>query len=461
MDFSKNYENLLNQMNFDEDSKKVTHNINKNTPLLPFKSREPERVTFDNGFYPILGEVSRLLLNKEWENNLDVNNIISGITKNDSIDIEDSTDKYLEKLLKEYLFKENDELKILNSYLYLYVPLSEKKRRFVGEMDMAIFFRDIFCRNNNELVNFFENNGSNHIIIDLILNNIANFPDKTTNYKYESILPSISNLFTEDIVFAVKHEKFLIENIIYIFAYYYFFYITQLIIKLNKDFNANIDEIEEFYYLLDWENVSKNRKTLKLGYHFLREKSNYLFAKVSVIDQLNTLFGTKGLLLPQLYETFENMDDADKSNLIYYLKEWVSKYRIARGFEDNSKVSDNFKELVNFLFESLNDDKLGIARATKSRYSKNVEEIAKAYFTKRRGSYGYVLNITRDMLLVLTTLCVKDEKIKLKQLFIEYEKRGLYFDRYSQEKIVDFLTKLNLIDKKSDSGDAQYVKPIL
>ena len=51
--------------------------------------------------------------------------------------------------------------------------------------------------------------------------------------------------------------------------------------------------------------------------------------------------------------------------------------------------------------------------------------------------------------------------ISLKQLFIEYEKRGVYFDRYSRESIVELLNKLNLIEKKSDSGDAQYVKPIL
>ena len=65
------------------------------------------------------------------------------------------------------------------------------------------------------------------------------------------------------------------------------------------------------------------------------------------------------------------------------------------------------------------------------------------------------------MLLVITTLCVKDKKIKLNQLFKEYERRGLFFDRYSKNEIVKLLNELNLIDKKSDSGDAQYVKPIL
>ena len=94
-------------------------------------------------------------------------------------------------------------------------------------------------------------------------------------------------------------------------------------------------------------------------------------------------------------------------------------------------------------------------------FTLSLEEFAKKYFLKRRGSYGYVLNMNRDMLLMITALCVKDRKIKLNHLFREYEKRGIFFDKYSKEEVVNFLTKLNLIDKKSDSGDAQYVKPVL
>ena len=139
---------------------------------------------------------------------------------------------------------------------------------------------------------------------------------------------------------------------------------------------------------------------------------------------------------------------------------WVESYRRTRHF-DFIELPDDFEGLVNILFESLDDENNGIDPAPKSRYAKNLEEISKKYVIKRRGSYGYVLNMNRDMLLVITALCVKDKKIKLNQLFNEYERRGIYFDRYSKEEIVNFLTKLNLIDKKSYSGDAQYVKPVL
>ncbi|MBY1914559.1 DNA phosphorothioation-dependent restriction protein DptG, partial [Clostridioides difficile] len=62
----------------------------------------------------------------------------------------------------------------------------------------------------------------------------------------------------------------------------------------------------------------------------------------------------------------------------------------------------------------------------------------------------------------MTKLCMKNKtKIKLKELFEEYEKRGIYFDRDSQSKVVELFEKLNIIEKKSDSGDAQYVRSIL
>lgn len=459
-DFARNYEILLNQMNFNIEDKKVTHNYNKNTPMLPFKTREPERVVFENGFYNILGEFTRLSLDKTWVDGLDINQIIQGIV-NDDVEVDDEDEKYLEKLLKEYLFNEKGELKILNPYLFLYIPLNSNKRS-IGQKDIALFFRDVFSKDNPNIANFFKNNEPNHIIINLILNNISDLEDKNTDIHYMTILDNIVELFNEDMNFAVKHEKFLIENIGNIFAYYYFFYSTQLILKLSKDFNSSHDEIEKLYYLLDWESIWKKRKTLDKGtsYSWVREKSMSLLPKVGVIDQLNTLLGTQGCLLPDMLDFYEDLDLGERDELLVHLRRWVYDYRYVRNFEEMDLPND-FKELINILFNSLNDNTNGMDPATKSRYAKNLEEVAKKYFAKRRGSYGYVLNINRDMLIAITALCVKDEKIKLKQLFEEYEKRGLFFDRYSQEKVVDFLTKLNLIDKKSDSGDAQYVKPVL
>ena len=62
----------------------------------------------------------------------------------------------------------------------------------------------------------------------------------------------------------------------------------------------------------------------------------------------------------------------------------------------------------------------------------------------------------------MTKICINNQKkLKLNELFKEFELRGLFFDRDSQTKIVQLYEKLNLLEKKSDSGDAQYVKSIL
>jgi len=343
----------------------------------------------------------------------------------------------------------------------LYIPLSNNKQA-IGERDIALFLRDIFCQDNENLIKFFEKNKSSHAIINLILSNITELEDNIRESRYKSVLDNIVELFNEDIDYAINYEKFLINDISNIFAYYYFFYISQLILKVNKDFDDEKEDIEKLYYILDWETVNKNRKTLKgYGWDFLKSKSNNLAAKIATIDQVNVLFGSEDyMLLEDIYSQFELLSIDEQNEFIKYLKKWVKDYRDIRGF-DEIELPNDFKSLSNILFESLNDEKGIFNQIRTSLYPLNLEEIAKAFFVKRRGKYGLVFNITREMLLTLTALCVKDKKIKLNQLYKEYEKRGLYFDRYSKEEIEIFLTKLNLIDKKSDSGDAKYVRPVL
>ena len=67
-----------------------------------------------------------------------------------------------------------------------------------------------------------------------------------------------------------------------------------------------------------------------------------------------------------------------------------------------------------------------------------------------------------DDLILMTKICINNnERIKLKILFEEFELRGLFFDRDSKTKIIQLYEKLNLLEKKSDSGDAQYVRSVL
>ena len=455
MDFAQNYKNLLKRMKYKKDTGKIEHNNLTKSPLIPFRSRA-DRADYSKGFKCILGEFARIELNKKWIDDSKINEIIGDIVKNPQVEIEEGCDEYLEKILKEYLFNDNNELNILNPYLFLYIPLSQNAHA-TGEKEIALFLRDIFCRDNDELKDFFSETTSTHGFINLILNNIAPLEDETRESKYIPILSNIVELFNEDISFALNDETFLINNIGVILSYYYFFYISQLILKLNKFYDESIGDIEQLYFLLDWESVSKNRKTITHGYDYLDTNADYFAAKSSVVDQLNILFGGEYCLLGDIYNKYLNLDSNSQKEFLKNLKKWVAIYHKARGY-DEIELPDDFKELIDILTEDLNGDK-GIDNEIRtSRYPLNLRELCEAFFVKNRGRYGPVFNVNRELLLAISALCVKEEKIKLNQLFVEYEKRGLYFDRYSKEEIEIFLTDLNLIDKKSDSGDAKYVK---
>jgi DNA phosphorothioation-dependent restriction protein DptG len=67
--------------------------------------------------------------------------------------------------------------------------------------------------------------------------------------------------------------------------------------------------------------------------------------------------------------------------------------------------------------------------------------------------------LTQELLLFLTRLCIgTEDKIRLKVLWDKFKERGIAFDETTKLEITKLFEKINLIEKKSDSGDAQYVK---
>jgi DNA phosphorothioation-dependent restriction protein DptG len=59
----------------------------------------------------------------------------------------------------------------------------------------------------------------------------------------------------------------------------------------------------------------------------------------------------------------------------------------------------------------------------------------------------------------LTRVCIgSEDKIRLKILWDKLKDRGIVFDETTKLEITKLFEKINLIEKKSDSGDAQYVK---
>lgn len=69
--------------------------------------------------------------------------------------------------------------------------------------------------------------------------------------------------------------------------------------------------------------------------------------------------------------------------------------------------------------------------------------------------------MNQSQVLLLVAISVGESRLELNRLWDELEIRGVYLDHKTREVFVELLDGLNYIEKKSDSGDAQYVKPIL
>ena len=95
-----------------------------------------------------------------------------------------------------------------------------------------------------------------------------------------------------------------------------------------------------------------------------------------------------------------------------------------------------------------------------SRMRKKVIDMMSVRFLQsRRGNFVLVLD--NEMLTFLVALFTKSKKTKLEDMYKLFNRYGIHFNRGSRLAIEEYLLKLNLLDRKSDSGEAQYVTVIL
>lgn len=376
------------------------------------------------------------------------------------VQIEDENDEgYLYEIIKEQIMNEDGSRNIFHYKLYNYINSNKKEQK------IAKFLYDIVFKNMDYFNEIYNEVQDEDVITKLILEGMDQADyliDKRLNKNedvYENKLTFITKLAYEDFKFLSTNKEFFLEYFERLVYFYYFYYLIQLCIKINKRFNVDYNKVEETYYLLDWEKAGKNRKSTLKGYKDIRSRGEDLWVNLNVIEHSNFLMGTENYNLVEIEEYFKSLEEDKKKEYLETLKEWIKEYKICTQQEYND-IELDFNILMNEIIKSVSVKLSEPGRGR--RLFNNVEEIGKLYFLKSRGgSYGYMFNLTQETVLMLTAICVKEEKITLKALFEEYNKRGVFLDKESKELVVKFLEKLNLIDKKSDSGDAQYVKSIL
>ena len=79
---------------------------------------------------------------------------------------------------------------------------------------------------------------------------------------------------------------------------------------------------------------------------------------------------------------------------------------------------------------------------------------------EKRRDYS-VLVLDEEMLLFLVAMIAKDDRLRMDDLYKRFREYGIEFSFQTKNAISEYLLKLNLLERKSDSGEAQYVRIIL
>ena len=283
----------------------------------------------------------------------------------------------------------------------------------------------------------------------------------TSSDLYYPVFTAGQDLFVQDLRFILQNTSRSKEYLVELLEFYCFFYTSQTCLQLGQFLNGKRQEVVPLYYSLDWEKTSQGRKCYTDGWKVLEPAVNPIFFHAVALEILNQresderydYIGLRGLL--------DQNPDSDKA-IATEIRKCTELYCKA-GKQDPPSGELSTSEEVQFLFNSIKKviDESG-RRGVDKKYSDKFYAFCKKHFLKFRGNSGSMLTLTERKLIFLTKLCIGSEKkMRLTRVFAELERRGVFLDESSKDAVMHYYERLNLIEKKSDSGDAQYVKRIL
>jgi len=436
----------------------------KTTYVLPLPTREPDRAKFERGFISVVGGIVRRINEKSINEEKDYN-IDDKLDNNVSFINEDSRklfNQFVQAQLEELYSGQIDSLQQLEQ-----VPLAVSTNEQKGEKDYINFFYDTFIRGDEDYVKgILERMDSSHIvneILSYIVSNEENSPvKKQHNQLYKTHFEEFRTQFLKDLNLLASSETFFFENIAKLCVHYTSVAISQTVLQTNHMADFNQEEFVPVYYIMYWEKAAKWRASYEQGFKMLREQISDFYAHEHALNilGLNTFTSESNMFYHDLKQFLhEAGPDAEKefTKSIYNLMKDV--YEKEKGIEVTDYEAD--KTLDDAFFDLFNTVKQTVSSEINSRYPKAFEALITGFFRKNGGPLGTLISLNRDQLLLLVALSVGPNRIELNQLWKELEKHGVWLDYLSKEEVINVLDKLNYMEKKSDSGDAQYVKSIL
>lgn len=467
-------------------NKTFSHVTGHQIKLLPFKTN-PSGDSFSDdfkSFQGIVGELYRLLQSKaqieftntdtsfktEFKTTI-LNNALSKVSTENT--------EELKNLLSTLFFNSDQGLIKFNSKTLLYMNFINNHNAI---KEIPRFIIDLFELESYKGDLNTESEIEENILHQLLLESLPELPEHTAKTKassYYNVIPELKACFHEDFTFLINNPTFLLKYSEEFFKYYYFHYLNQFLLHLN-DFGSGTRTIKAVYYTMDWETLSENRLSNHfIGWKYLNRISKAAFAHVNTLELLNYIsidyknigdYHTITAICNDLAPNELELLQEKLKELTAFYTDSISVFETGKNWDDcerllaldvtNKSFSNSIEKEIYSLWYKIKYQFENSSRSKPySDYAKWYVQFGKINYTKNRGRLGNTMVLSQELLLFLTRLCIgTEDKIRLKVLWDKFKERGIAFDETTKLEITKLFEKINLIEKKSDSGDAQYVK---
>ena len=461
-------------------SGKFIDNWQSGIKLLPFNSNPSSAYDKRCGLHGVTGEFCRILDNDGTNPIENFEDSVKGPVKDfllaKNMD-EEQIGSFL-NVLKDVLFV-NGNLNVTDSSFLKYMPMvpddetistKVRKKYSDGQNKLAKFLYSMLLDDENLTISSSNSNLFVKILKEALVPFGSNNPSNIV--KEYTILPFIKKSCSEDITWLLKQKESVKIKYFHLLLHFYTCYaVTQAITFLSPKKHDAPLEPTSFYFILNSEKASVNHDAVVSGWsHRIPKQSlDKLFGKSQALDILNSVLSEDGKVVGFYYDVYKALSATPFEENKYYCEKLLELYQQEkrevfkrRASEDGSieEMSTTITSYEDFT-EKLERLCVGLQSPSYvSRMRKKVIDLLSVRFLQiRRGNFVLVLD--NEMLIFLIAMFTKGKKVKLDDMYKLFNGYGIFFNRGSRLAIEEYLLKLNLLDRKSDSGEAQYVKVIL
>jgi DNA phosphorothioation-dependent restriction protein DptG len=362
---------------------------------------------------------------------------------------ENLTDPKAVSILKEVFFTEDTPP--LFSLLMFQAYKPELKSAKVFDVFKLLMKKDDYQINLDAKLNFLES----HIVKQFQ----QELKDDKHNDQSISYLPFLDELFTKDVDFLVKKSHYFTQQAEKFIEIYLLLYTSQLALNLHP-YTFEEPKSRPLYFILNYEKASIERKKLVFeGYKNLYDHAKYIFPYLSFLETMMKITDNADL---RLYNIPDQLNDDEETRKT--IEEFEKKFRTTRKLDSKfsmyNSVNSALEGLLASIYEQFQDQ--SSRKDIFEKYNRAFERQSAKPFLQGRGRFGKVLVLDQDTILLLTNIAIADQsQLRFQDLIQEFNNRGVHFDQQSQNALIELYERVGNIDRKSDSGDAIYVKSTL